>query len=92
MGGIIYKADPPAARRLVPLDALDLIYHRPSGMTHVVAEPVPQLLDALAAGPADAGALVARLSALHDFDAEGAVEAIAARLAELEAIGLVWRL
>jgi PqqD family protein of HPr-rel-A system len=91
MGAVIYRADPPEARSLVALDALDLIYHRPSGMTHVVAEPVPQMLDALDDGPADAATLVARLAARHDFDVEGAVDAIAARLEELEAIGLVQR-
>ncbi len=91
MGGIVYRADPPSARCLVALDTLDLIYHRPSGMTHVVSEPVPQILDMLADGPTDAEGVVARLSARHDFDPEGAVEAIAARLIELEAIGLVQR-
>ena len=91
MGPVLYRADPPAARRLVPLDALDLIFHLPSGQTHLVSEPVPQVLDALAAGPADAAELVARLAAAHDFDPAGAEAVIAARLEELEAIGLVWR-
>ena len=91
MGAVLYRADPPAARRLVPLDALDLIYHLPSGQTHLVGEPVPQMLAALEAGPADAATLVARLAAAHEFDPEGAVAVIAARLEELEAIGLVWR-
>jgi PqqD family protein of HPr-rel-A system len=96
MGGIIYRADPPEARLFVALDALDLIYHRPSGMTHIVAEPMPQLLAALAEGPADAAELVRRLSETHDLSgpdlSEGEIEdAIAARLEELEAIGLVWR-
>ncbi|MGV3479643.1 MAG: HPr-rel-A system PqqD family peptide chaperone [Sphingobium sp.] len=89
--GIVYRADPPSARCLVALDALDLIYHRPSGMTHIVSEPVPQILDVLTDGPADAEAIVARLLEQHDFDPEGAVEAVDARLAELEAIGLVER-
>lgn len=92
MGGMIYAAGPPGERRLEPLDALDLIYHRPSGQTHLVSEPVPQILDALAAGPADAAQIVARLAALHDFDAEGAEALVTARLEELAAIGLVWRL
>jgi len=92
MGGIIYRADPPDARRLVTLDALDLIYHVPSGQTHLVSEPVPQMLDALEAGPADAAGIVARLAAAHEFDPAGAEAVIAARLEELEAIGLVWRI
>ena len=91
MGGIVYRADPPVARRLVTLDALDLIYHVPSGQTHLVSEPVPQILEALVAGPADAAQIVTLLAAAHDFDPTGAEAVIAARLEELEAIGLVWR-
>jgi len=91
MAGPCYEADAPGARLHRSLDALDLIYHRPSGMTHMVSEPVPQILAALAAGPADAAKIARRLAATHDFDANGAEDAIAARLAELEAVGLVRR-
>ncbi len=88
---MLWRADPPAARRLIALDGLSLIYHRPSGMTHVVAPPVPEILDALAEGPADVPAIVARLGQRFDIaDAAGADEAVAARMAELVERGLVF--
>jgi PqqD family protein of HPr-rel-A system len=88
----LYAADPPGARRTVPLDGLTLIYHIPSSTTHVVASPVPEMLDALGQGPAAAGDLLARLRGMFELgEAEQAEAAIVARLAELEAIGLVYR-
>lgn len=89
MAGLRWIADPPEAVRRVELDGLTLLFHRPSGMTHIVAPPAPQILDALGQGPADAAALLERIA--RDFeiaDDEGAIEA---RLAELEAAGLVRR-
>lgn len=87
-----YAADPPALRRTVPLDGLTLLYHRPSGTTHVVAAPVPELLDLLGAGPADAAELLLRLGAQFDLGGEGDLHAlISGRLAELEVSGLVFR-
>jgi PqqD family protein of HPr-rel-A system len=88
MAGPTYIADPDSAVTRVALDGLVLLFHEPSGMTHIVAPPAPEILDALQAGPADAAELLRRLRARFDFD-EG--EAIHARLAELEAAGLVRR-
>lgn len=88
---IRYAADPPEGRVLVALDALDLIYHRASGTTHVVSAPVPEILEALAEGPASAAEIVVRLARTHDLEAEDAGQAVSARLAEMEAAGLVWR-
>ena len=47
-----YVADPDIAIEAVALDGLVLLYHRPSGMTHIVAPPAPQILEALRLGPA----------------------------------------
>ncbi len=91
MSSPIYRADPARHRRHVALDTLDLIYHCASGITHIVAEPVPQILAVLEEGPADAAEVVRRLSARHDIDAAGAEAVIGARLRELEATGLVAR-
>lgn len=93
---MLYAADPPAARLTVALDALVAIYHRPSGATHLLAPPAPELLDALAEGPADAAGLLARLSSLYDMpdaatEAIEAIEAIEARMEELVLAGLAWR-
>jgi PqqD family protein of HPr-rel-A system len=88
--GPVYRADAPAQRVAVALDGLTLIYHRPSGITHVVGPPVPELLAALDEGPADAGEVVRRLERTHDLAGDDGIEAIVrARLDELEAAGLV---
>lgn len=88
MAGPVYIADPESAVRSVELDGLTALFHAPSGMTHIVAPPAPQILDALREGPADAAELLRRLRARFDFDGE---EAIHARLDELETAGLVRR-
>jgi PqqD family protein of HPr-rel-A system len=89
VAGPRFIADPLELIRSVELDGLTALFHRPSGMTHIVAPPAPQILRALAGAPADADELAARLS--EGFDLEGGGEALAARLAELEAAGLVRR-
>ncbi len=89
MAGPRYIADPEGLIRKVELDGLTALFHVPSGMTHIVAPPAPQIIDALAGSPADAEELAERLSA--SFEIEGGEEAMAARLAELEAAGLVRR-
>ncbi|HEV2866643.1 MAG TPA: HPr-rel-A system PqqD family peptide chaperone, partial [Allosphingosinicella sp.] len=84
--------DPEDCVRSVALDGLSVLFHRPSGMTHIVAPPAPQILEALRLGPADAGEVLARMQAWYDFDGDDAAEAVEARLDELEAAGLVSRL
>jgi PqqD family protein of HPr-rel-A system len=91
MAGPVFIADPEDAVRAVALDGLSVLFHAPSGMTHIVAAPAPQILDALRIGPADAGELLARLRAWYDFEGDDAAAAIDARLEELEAAGLVRR-
>ena len=87
-----YVADPDGEVRTVQLDGLALLFHRPSGMTHIVAPPAPQILEALRLGPADIGELLGRLRAWYDFEVDEDMEALEARVAELEAAGLVARL
>lgn len=88
----IYRADPPEARRLIELDGVALIFHRPSGLTHIVAPPAPQILNALGEGNADRAVLLDRLQRDFDFADDGDLaDALAARIAELEAAGLVWQ-
>lgn len=73
------------------LGPMTILYHRRSGTTHMVSEPVPELLEALAAiGPADAAAVAHHLASAFDLE-EGAEPAVAARLAELADLGLVKR-
>jgi PqqD family protein of HPr-rel-A system len=77
-----FAADPPDCVRIVPLDSLTAIYHRRSGQTHIVAEPMPEILAALQQGDADLATLATNLG-VDDLNA------LAARLDELTEIGLV---
>ena len=91
MAASLYAADPPETMRTAEVEGLTLLYHRRSGLTHFLAPPAPQILAALAAGPAGAAEIAARMEESFDIEAEDPAAAIAARLAELEAAGLVWR-
>jgi PqqD family protein of HPr-rel-A system len=88
MAGPIYLADDAHALVTVPLDGLSLVWHEPSGATHIVAPPAPEILAALQDGPADAAELLRRLHEKYDFDGD---EVIHLRLGELEEAGLVRR-
>jgi PqqD family protein of HPr-rel-A system len=88
MSGPTYIADDARELVTVPLDGLSLVYHEPSGATHIVAPPAPEILEALMAGPADVAELLRRLREKFEFDGD---EAIHARLGELEEAGLVRR-
>ena len=89
---IHYRAEPADARILRPLDAMTLIYQRRSGITHIVAEPVPQILEAMGEEPCSAAQIADRLSRAFDLGgAEDAEAVIADRLAELAKLGLVER-
>ena len=86
----LYLAESKDQRIILPLDALTLVYQRRSGITHIVADPVPQILAAMGSDSCDAETIAKRLTA--DFDLGGAQDVqavIAARLEELAALGLV---
>ncbi len=88
MAGPRYIADPADCFRTVAVDGLTAIYHRPSGMTHILAAPAPQLLALLGGNPADLDELQARIGETFELADADALEA---RLSELEAAGLVHR-
>lgn len=90
MSGARYRAAPAPALLARPLDALTAIYHRPSGRTHVVAAPVPELLALLADRTMTISEVLAALTAGYDVS-DADEERLAARLAEMEAAGLVTR-
>lgn len=91
-GRILYKSEPADQRLIEPLDALTLVFQRRSGITHMVAEPVPQMLSAMGDDAIDATTLVTRLTAQFDLgDTAEAETVIAARLEELAELGLVER-
>jgi PqqD family protein of HPr-rel-A system len=85
-----YIADDEGSVRSVALDGLCVLFHAPSGTTHIVAPPAPEILAALREGPADAAGLLQRLRARFAVEEDGA-DALAARLAELDDAGLVRR-
>ncbi len=87
MAAIRYIADPEEAFAVVELDGLAALFHAPSGITHIVAPPAPEILAALREGPADAAELLRRLS--RHYEIEG--DSLEARLEELEQAGLVRR-
>lgn len=85
----LFVAAPAETLIVRPLDSLVALYHRASGITHLVASPVPEMLAALAT-PMTVDALLTRLAAEFELlDADRG--ALSGRLAELEAAGLVRR-
>jgi PqqD family protein of HPr-rel-A system len=89
MAGIRYRADPTDQVRLVDLDGLTALFHRPSGMTHILAAPAPQILKAIADRPGTLPEILSRLAQFYDI--EGTQAELQPRLEELVAAGLVWR-
>ncbi|WP_428970576.1 HPr-rel-A system PqqD family peptide chaperone [Sphingomonas sp. Xoc002] len=91
MAGPRYRAAAAALLIVEPLDMFTAVFHRPSGVTHLLNEPAPQILEALADEPLDRDTLLARLAQDYDLgDADGSA-VLQARLTELEAAGLVDR-
>jgi PqqD family protein of HPr-rel-A system len=88
---MLYRAALPSTLRIVPLDALTLIYHRASGITHIVDAPVPEILEALGDEALTCRALLDRLAEQFDLGDPDPM-ALAVRLDELAAAGLVERL
>jgi PqqD family protein of HPr-rel-A system len=83
---LTYRADPPEGLRIVRLDSLTAIYHRASGQTHVVVEPVPAILAALSATPLSLEQLLAGLGVMDDAVTRAL---LGERLNELLETGLV---
>ena len=91
-GLIFYRAEPADQLLVEPLDAMTLMYQRRSGITHMVAEPVPEILAAMGGEVVTAATLVAMLSDQFDLGASEDAEAVVtARLEELAELGLVHR-
>jgi PqqD family protein of HPr-rel-A system len=87
MADISWRAADPASLIAVPIDGLTALYHRPSGQTHLLAEPVPEILAALSGEALTLADLRAALAAAHDLEGDDA--ALLARLEELVGSGLV---
>ncbi len=92
MAGPRYRTVAPDLILVEPLDIFTAVFHRPSGITHLLSEPAPQIMEALAPAPLTLAALVQFLTQRFDLDAADAATTLRARLDELEAVGLVDRL
>ena len=91
MAGPLYIAEPRDQLKQVELDGLTAVFHRRSGLTHLVAAPAPQILEVLAEA-GDLDDIVTRLERRFELSADGDTRgAVQARLAELEIAGLVRR-
>jgi len=75
---------------IAPLDEFTAVYHRASGITHLLIEPAPQILAVLGEGASSLDVLLERLGRDYDLD-DGTREALAARLEELVEAGLIER-
>ncbi len=74
------------------LDSMTLIFQKASGITHMVADPVPAILSMMGGEAITADEIAAKLA--EDFDLEtgvDAIEIVLARLEELRELGLVER-
>ena len=88
----LYRAEASDDLIIRPLDAMTLIYQRRSGITHLVSEPVPEILAAMGGEAMSAENLAAKLAAQFDLGGEAdAIAIVADRLEELADLGLVER-
>lgn len=86
----IYRTDFPSHCQTHAIDGLTLVFHRPSGTTHFLDSPAPEMLALLAEAPMDAATLCGRLCAQLGLpDDDEALAVVEARLAELIASGLI---
>lgn len=84
----LYRMARAEALSIVHLDSFIAVYHRSSGLTHLLAAPAPEIMATLGEAGLTRGALATRLSA--DFDLAAVDDAVLAeRLDELVACGLV---
>jgi PqqD family protein of HPr-rel-A system len=89
-----YRPEPESAIVVRPLDDIILLYHRPSGQTHMVVSPVPEILAALhVEGEGDARAVHDRMAQSYDLgEREAALVVLSGHLEEMAQLGLVRRL
>ncbi|MEP2988721.1 MAG: HPr-rel-A system PqqD family peptide chaperone [Parasphingorhabdus sp.] len=87
-----FRAANPEEIILHMLDMMTLVFHRPSGLTHIVADPVPAILEVMQGGASTPSQIIAALENSFDLEEGADVEnVVLARLDELYALGLVER-
>ena len=78
----------PESLRIAHLDSFLAVYHRSSGITHLITAPAPEIMAVLGEAGMTFAALTERLAADYELGDTDAA-ALAARLDELVAAGLV---
>lgn len=79
-----YFRDAPDEILVRSLEGLTLIYHRPSGVTHIVDSPVPEILAQLDGQSRSAPMILAQL--VRDYELEDGEEALDPLVSHLEAL------
>jgi PqqD family protein of HPr-rel-A system len=76
--------------RIEALGELTVLFDRRSMQTHLVTQPMPEILAVMADDPCNAAIVAERLAARFDLGGDGdPKQLVAERLAELAAMGLV---
>lgn len=74
------------------LDSMTLLFHRSSGITHMLADPAPAILEVMEEASLTTAEIASRLTATFDIESNiDAEDIILARLEELSGLGLVSR-
>ncbi|MFK7841281.1 MAG: HPr-rel-A system PqqD family peptide chaperone [Sphingorhabdus sp.] len=74
------------------LDSMMLLFHRPSGITHMLADPAPAILEVIEDAVLTAPEIADKMYLMFDIESDADSEnIILARLEELSALGLVSR-
>lgn len=74
------------------LDMMTLVFHKPSGLTHIVADPIPAILEVMQDGVFTPNEVVKALKNGFELEEGTDVENIVlARLDEMHILGLVER-
>lgn len=87
---VLYRMARAESLSIVHLDSFSAVYHRASGITHLITAPAPEILATLGEAGMTRAALLDRLArdyALGDAD----MDVLRERLEELVATGLVSR-
>lgn len=85
-----YTAEPHALL-MVPLDSMTAIFHRRSGITHIVADPVPQILNVIGSQTMSVEEMCQRLQTIFDVEGDDAAAIIGERVKEMARLGLLER-
>ena len=84
-----YYRDGPESLIEQALEGLTLVYHCPSGQTHIIDSPMPEILAVLGSRPQSAEMLLKALAERYDLDADGdAAQELGAHLDALVSLGL----